>query len=196
MTACTIAQDKLGIVKFVTEGATLLGTLGAADSAQNVAAGMLANWSGAGDAVVSSAVTKWIVGRVAPTSASYTNAPIGSLFFLLLSNSDQSSNPYDAAIYIKNVNGWSLITASLTATSHVIIAAGTHTCTATTIQTITVSVATVGDFAQTGLSVANGTGAVILNRNTATAGFIIVNLDKAGDTTGRIQYSVIRAVTA
>lgn len=198
MTAPTVAQDKLGVMKLVTEGVNLLGQLSVGDSAQNVIAGMLANWGGSGDSVVASASTKWIVGRVAPTSSDYTNAPKGSLFFLLLSNSDQSSNPYDASIYIKTANGWSQITASVTAASHVTIAAGSQvTVGGSATELITVSGITVTDlpFVQI-ISVGTVGGSVLGASCATTAGVITVTMSADQKVSCKLAYKVIRAVTA
>lgn len=139
----------------------------------------------------------FLYGRTTPVGdATYASAPIGSRFDLFTI----SANAVTAfAMYVKvatGANGWAKVSTSITAASSVIVGAGTHTATATTIQTITVTGATVGDLPFAILTTANGTGAVILDANTATAGFIVVNLDKAGDTDGRIAYQVVRAVTA
>jgi hypothetical protein len=136
-------------------------------------------------------------GRTTPQGdAVYAYMPVGSRFKILAV--DGSGVVTSSSEYLKvltGANGWYKINVSVTAPSHVIVAAGTHTVTNTTIQTITVAVATVGDNAFTRLTTASA-GAPVTSANTATAGFIVTTLSAAGTAGATMQYEVIRAVTA
>ncbi len=106
MSVPTVAQDKLGVSTLVVDSTTIKAAAAKADSAQNIAALMQGNWNGSGDGIILQNDTWWIAGRVAPTSADYSNAPIGSLFFLFQADSTTTPVLNDADIYIKKSSGW------------------------------------------------------------------------------------------
>ena len=102
------------------------------------------------------------------------------------------------ALYIKvatAATGWAKVNVSYTAPSSVIVAAGAAVLTNTTIQTITVAAATVGDLVFTRLTTASG-GAPCTSANANTAGFIVCTLTSAGTAGATMSYQVVRAVTA
>jgi hypothetical protein len=155
------------------------------------------NYDGSTSGLGSKKTALFLYGATTPQGdATYASAPIGTRFDLHTIVADVVTA---FAQYVKvttGASGWAKVNTSISAQSHIIIAAGTHTCTATTIQTITVSASTVGDLAFVQLCTANGTGAVPVVSNTLTAGFVVVYFDKAGDTSGRLTYRVTRGATA
>ena len=136
-------------------------------------------------------------GRTTPQGdAKYAYMPVGSEFiFLTVSGSGDASA---VAKYIKTAtgaNGWSKFGTSITAPSHVIIGAGLAVMVASTIQTITVAAATVGDIVMCQLSTVSG-GYPCNSAAIVSAGFITANLASAGTAGATMNYKVVRAITS
>ena len=136
-------------------------------------------------------------GRTTPQGdAIYAGMPIGSEFIVL--TVDGNGTVTSANKYLKvatGANGWAKISTSITGSAYAVIAAGLAVVTASTIQTITVAAATVGDVVTCQLSTVSG-GYPCNSAMVATAGSITANLASAGTAGATMNYSVMRAITA
>ncbi len=199
MSVSTAAKDKLGTMGFIPiDSPTSAIALAKADSAQNVISGMRCNWGDKDDAIIERHDTWWIVGRKAPASGEYDNAPIGSLFFLMLADTTQTPVIYNFEIFIMTTNGWERLNSSVTANSHVILAAGTHvTAGGDAVEAITVTGCTVTDLAFVEICSVGQTAVTFLRADTTTAaGFITATLSADPGTDHKLSYMVIRAKSA
>jgi hypothetical protein len=130
-------------------------------------------------------------------AAEYASAEIGTVFILTSITTDAISA---AALFIKTASGasgWSQVGTSITAPSHVIIAGGLHnTVGGSATETITVALATIGDYPLVNIVSVGTVGGYVAGATISSAGFITVTMSADQKVSCKLAYRVMRAVAA
>lgn len=192
MAAPSVAADKLGNMRLVTEASAGLLADFKALGIQNIAASLKANWGGIGGegSVVNDHAFPIIIARQAPGS-DYNAAPIGTLFIELTSDDGAaaSANPSTCEYYIKKAgNVWNRL-----AGSHGIVFAGEATTAGGAAQeTFLLTGALSTDIIQVTLRTAGSTPRTITSAGVDADDAFVVTFSGDPSTDHVISYSVMR----
>jgi hypothetical protein len=190
MSAPTLAEDKKGTAQLIVDSVTTKVQVGLADSAQNIAAVLTANWDKTSTGAITSAAIPIVVVRKTPIFTDYANMPIGTVA-ILLNDDGTTTTPTTVKLYLKTSVGWQQVQVG----GYNIIAQGQITTVNSTTQLITVSGLVSTDKVRIGVCSVGGTPRIVNTFSWSDSGVITVTMAGAAGTDHALDYTVSRLMT-